>query len=257
MIVHGFLNKGGGFMTNLDFILLQIYLLTLLSIVIKHKIHPLFFRTIKAFVLVLIVFALLNDFSQLSSRSWRDLLNLVSLLLIVIILVQADLKALLVMVGMKSGILISNAIEDEVKETIGDSIDVLSKKKIGAIITFERSDTLQDYIDSAFQIEAKVSAELLGSIFMPNTPLHDGAVIISENTIRCAGAYFPPSESPKIPKYLGSRHRAAIGISEKTDAFTIIVSEETGAISVAIDGYLDQDISNESLLLYLEKYLQN
>jgi diadenylate cyclase len=116
---------------------------------------------------------------------------------------------------------------------------------------------MDEYIDSAFKIDAPLNNELLSTIFYPNTPLHDGAVIIRRNKIVCAGAYYPPTERLDIPKQLGSRHRAAIGISEISDSLTIIVSEETGNISISVDGYLDLDISKESLLLYLEKHLQN
>ena len=244
-------------MTNFEFMIVHIYLLTIFAVVVKNRVNNLVDRIIKVFVLVLMMIALIEFFTDLSPVSWHDVWVVIPLLFIFIVLIQGEVKALLILIGIKSGLLISNAIEDEVKEELIHGIETLSKKKIGAIITFERSNTLKEYIDSAFQIEAKVTSELIGSIFMPNTPLHDGAIIIKENTIKCAGAYFPPSESDKIPKYLGSRHRAAIGISEQTDSFTIIISEETGAISVAIDGYLDQDISKESLVLYLEKYLQN
>ncbi len=185
------------------------------------------------------------------------LVKIIPLIFVVVLMVQTEFRLLLRLIGVKTGLLLSNTIEESVKEELIKSVSYLSERKIGALITFERAVTLEDYIRTAFQIHAPLTAELLSTIFVPQTPLHDGAVIIKGNEVVCAGTYFPPSENPDIPKYLGSRHRAAIGISEVSDALTIIVSEQTGYISVAVDGYLDQDISQESLVLYLEKYLQN
>ncbi|MCK5387898.1 MAG: diadenylate cyclase, partial [Candidatus Izimaplasma sp.] len=171
-------------------------------------------------------------------------------------IVQTEVILILSKLGFKKSSLFSNTLEDNIKIELIKSIDHLSGKKIGALITFEKNTSMDEYISNAFKIGAPLNSELLSSIFYPNTPLHDGAVIIRRNKIVCAGAYYPPTERLDIPKQLGSRHRAAIGISEISDSLTIIVSEETGNISISVDGYLDLDISKESLLLYLEKHLQ-
>ena len=121
----------------------------------------------------------------------------------------------------------------------------MAKRRIGALISIERETGLSEYIETGTPLNSDVSSELLINIFIPNTPLHDGAVILQRNRIAAAGCYLPLSESPFISKELGTRHRAAIGLSEVTDAITIIVSEETGAISIAIDGDLNRDISME------------
>ena len=113
------------------------------------------------------------------------------------------------------------------------------------LISIERETGLSEYIETGTPLKSVVTSELLINIFIPNAPLHDGAVILQKNQIAAAGCYLPLSESPFISKELGTRHRAALGLSEVTDAITIIVSEETGAISLAIDGELYRDLSIE------------
>ena len=172
-------------------------------------------------------------------------------------MIQTETLIVLKKMGLSGNGFFSNSLEDTIKIELIKSIDYLSSKKIGALITFEKTASLDEFVATAYPINATLNNELLSTIFFPNTPLHDGAVIVRSNNIICAGAYFPPTERLDIPKQLGSRHRAAIGISEVTDSLTVVVSEQTGNISVAVEGYLDLDISKESLLLYLEKHLQN
>ena len=179
------------------------------------------------------------------------------LVLLIVTITQAEVLLIMKKLGLKKNKLFVNTLEDNIKIELIKSIDHLSGKQIGALISFEKNSSMDEYISSAFKVNAPLNNEILSSIFYPNTPLHDGAVIIRKNIIVCAGAYYPPTERLDVPKQLGSRHRAAIGISELSDSLTIVVSEQTGNISVAVDGYLDLDISKESLLLYLEKHLQN
>ena len=131
------------------------------------------------------------------------------------------------------------------------AMEYLRKQRIGALIVLERDVSLQDYINKSINLYADVTPELLISIFFPNNPLHDGGVIIQGNKISCAGAVFPTSNSSKINKRLGTRHRAALGIAEETDAIAIIVSEETGRISVAVKGelYYNLTIDDARILL--------
>ena len=126
---------------------------------------------------------------------------------------------------------------------IGGALEYLKKNRIGAIIVIERDTSLLNYIEKAKKIYADISNELLCSIFFPDNPLHDGGVIIQGNKITCAGAVFPTTVDMKFSKRLGTRHRAAIGISEESDAIAIIVSEETGRVSVAIEGKLNYNLS--------------
>ena len=130
-------------------------------------------------------------------------------------------------------------------------MDTLRKNRIGALIVIERDNSLHDYIEKAKKIYADISSELLVAIFFPNNPLHDGGVIIQGDKITCAGAVFPTSDSMKISKRLGTRHRAALGISEEMDCISLIVSEETGRISMAIGGELLYNLTLDELKMKL------
>lgn len=127
------------------------------------------------------------------------------------------------------------------------AIPVLVKKRIGALMVMERSTGLKEWIDTGIPVEGIVTAELLVNIFFPRSPLHDGAVIIQGNQIVAAGCYLPLTEDPNLGKELGTRHRAGIGITEISDAVAVIVSEETGIISVAHDGVLTRYLDEKKL----------
>lgn len=145
--------------------------------------------------------------------------------------------------------------KEEIIKVICNTVDYLSKRKIGALITFERKDSLKAIINPAIQINADITQEILTTIFTPGTACHDGGVIIQNNKIACAGAYYPLSDNYDIPKFLGTRHRAAIGMSEKNDSITLIVSEETGNISLAIGGNINLELSIERVQTLLDGYL--
>ena len=129
----------------------------------------------------------------------------------------------------------------------------MSKHSVGALIVIERDAVLANYVEIGETINADVNARLIENIFFKNSPLHDGAMIISGNKIKAAGCILPVSHNPKIPKQLGLRHRAALGISEKTDAIAIVVSEETGRLSVAEKGELKLRLTPEELEKILSK----
>ena len=131
------------------------------------------------------------------------------------------------------------------------AVDYCRKARIGALIVIERDISLSDYIDKAKSLYADLSSELLISIFFPNNPLHDGAVIIQGNRVSCAGAVFPTSNNIKLNKRLGTRHRAALGIAEETDAISVVVSEETGRISIAVKGELFYNLSLDDARMML------
>ena len=139
---------------------------------------------------------------------------------------------------------------------IMNSIEYLRKARIGALIVVERDVSLNDYIGRSKGIYADISSELLISIFFPRNPLHDGGVIIQGNRITSAGAVFPISLNTKINKRLGTRHRAALGISEESDAIAIVVSEETGKISIALNGTLNYNLSIDDLRMMLVEELK-
>lgn len=132
------------------------------------------------------------------------------------------------------------------------AMDYLSKQRIGALIVFERDISLGNYIDKAKKIYADLSSDLLISIFFPNNPLHDGGVIIQGDRITCAGAVFPTSNSSKLSsKRLGTRHRAAVGITEETDCISLIVSEETGRMSISVKGELFYNLTVDDVRMML------
>ena len=137
---------------------------------------------------------------------------------------------------------------------IMNAVEYLRKSRIGALIVIERDVSLNDYIERSKKIYADISSELLISIFFPRNPLHDGGVIIQGNKITSAGAVFPISINSKINKRLGTRHRAAIGISEESDCISLVVSEETGKISIAVGGALNYNLSlDDARMLLIEE----
>ncbi|WP_125769283.1 diadenylate cyclase CdaA [Companilactobacillus furfuricola] len=140
-------------------------------------------------------------------------------------------------------------------ESLDQAIQYMSKRRIGALITLEMNTGLEEYVETGIDLDAEVTGALLINIFIPNTPLHDGAVIIRKNRISVAAAYLPLSESNTIPKELGTRHRAAVGISEVTDSITIVVSEETGGVMITRNGHMMLDLSREDYLKYLHAQL--
>ncbi len=149
-----------------------------------------------------------------------------------------------------------NEIEwDHVIDDVVDAAMVMSANKIGALIVFERSVGLDDRIDTGIRIEGLVSKELLGNIFIVNTPLHDGAVIIRENRVMAAGCLLPLTRDHSLSSELGTRHRAAIGMSEQADCVVVVVSEETGIVSYTYGGHIYRGQDAESLRNILRNYL--
>ena len=150
----------------------------------------------------------------------------------------------------------SDVEKQEIIDVLCDSCEFLSRRKIGALITIERNDNLNSLIEKAIPLNSTINQEILTTIFYPGTACHDGAVIIRKNKIMCAGAYLPSTDKYDIPKNLGTRHRAAIGLSERYDALTIVVSEETGNISIALNGNMRLDLKRDSLKETLDSFLE-
>lgn len=142
------------------------------------------------------------------------------------------------------------------RDAIVDATMILAKENIGAIITIEKHNTLDHFAERAVMMHADLTKELLLNIFTPNTPLHDGAVIVRGDKILCAAAYYILSEKDVDDKTMGSRHRAALGISEVTDALTIIVSEETGDISIAVEGIMLKMNDRDKLMEYISMFMR-
>ncbi len=178
-----------------------------------------------------------------------------SILIAAIIVLQPELRRALEQIGTKNflaGIIptssdTKNGLTGESIDALVRASDVLSGNMVGALIVIERTITLTEYIDTGIRTDAVITSSMLEQIFEKNTPLHDGAVIIRNNRIEAATCYLPLSQNSAISKELGTRHRAGLGISEVSDAITIIVSEETGSISIALDGTLTRNVRPERL----------
>lgn len=141
--------------------------------------------------------------------------------------------------------------DDKVMATLAKAAFLLSRNKYGALIVIEQQTGLKEFVESGTTLNAELSAELLLAIFVPRSPLHDGAAIVRENIIEGAGCFLPLAEQSLTERRVGTRHRAALGLSEQTDAVVVVVSEETGAISVAREGKLSRAIEEETRLFRL------
>ena len=212
-------------------------------------------------VAIILILKLVSDFFSLTTIGL--LLEYVIMWgpLAIIIIFQPEIRNILEQLGRtqllgRHKVLTVDERERLVYEII-NAMDYLRKARIGALIVIERDSSLGNYIDKAKKIYADLSSDLLISIFFPNNPLHDGGVIIQGDRITCAGAVFPTTSSTKVNKRFGTRHRAGVGISEATDSVTVIVSEQTGKISVAYDGNLERNFDEERLRERLLKFGQN
>ena len=165
--------------------------------------------------------------------------------LAVIILFQPEIRRLLLMLGQNPLVrrLVSSPAQEELIDEVVDAVKEMSEQKIGALIVFQRSTGLRSYIETGAEIQAQITSDLLVTIFYAQNPLHDGAAIIQNRRLEAARCILPVSTSMKLSPQMGLRHRAAVGLTEQTDAFVVIVSEETGGISVSEDGDLDSGLS--------------
>lgn len=216
-------------------------------------------------VIVICVFLLLAYFLEMTTILWLAK-NLLSFAVIVIVVVmQPELRHALEELG-KKNFLPSSLFSDSVKreheafseKTINEIVKAcmeMGKVKTGALIVIEQKESLKDYERTGIEVDGIVTSQLLINIFEHNTPLHDGAVIIRGNRVTSATCYLPLSDNLGLSKELGTRHRAGVGVSEARDCLTVIVSEETGKISVAYEGKLERSLSAEELKTRLQQIL--
>lgn len=166
--------------------------------------------------------------------------------LAIIIIFQPEMRRALEQLGrgkiFQRSVLQEEDVQNQRIEAVKKAVGYMAKRRIGALISIERDTGLNEYIETGIPLDASLTSELLINIFIPNTPLHDGAVIMQNDKLAAAACYLPLSESPFISKELGTRHRAALGLSEVTDAITVVVSEETGAISITANGDLHRNL---------------
>lgn len=236
---------------------------SLFGIVVLIGCFILLFRHVKFKIAgpVTLVYAVLlaaSHFLDLVFVEWILLILLALIILMGVVYIVPEVKNILnknARIKVSKNFLDSDQTKEELIDTLIKSIEHLSSRRVGAIITIEKEHSLNAYISKGVTLEAVVSFELLNTIFHPNTALHDGAVIIRGNHIMGASCFYPSSDKSDIPQQYGSRHRAAIGISEVTDAFTIVVSEETGKIATTIGGTITGNVSIDSLRLSLSQHI--
>lgn len=189
---------------------------------------------------------------QLHTLHWLLTTLLPYLVFAIIVIFQAEIRQGLARLG-RSPLLprFSRLSRGVSYDDILLAVNVLSSQKVGALIVLERDISLHSYIDSGIGLEAQLSYDLLVTIFGPGAPLHDGAVIIQKDKLAAAACFLPLSGNPAVSTQLGTRHRAAIGVTEETDAVAVVVSEQTGSVSLAVSGAIEQNISLERLRVRL------
>ncbi len=240
----------------LDVAILAILIYYVLKLVVQTRANSLF----KGIVMIVLLY-ILSDVFQINTLHW--LLQQVLSVGVVVgaIVFQPELRRMLDQMG-RSRLMRqlfgspqkhrNTQMEQHVTEIVKAMTD-MSRKKIGALIIIERTTKLGDVIESGTVVDAEISAALIENVFEPNTPLHDGAMIIRNERINAAACILPLSKDYSISRELGTRHRAAIGITEATDAVSLIVSEETGVISMARDGQLTRYLDTKSLTILLRE----
>lgn len=209
-------------------------------------------------LVIIFIFVKISDSLKLYTVNWVLENMMTALAIMIIVVFQPELRKILETIGRiniltKSFADIRGEKVDKCVEEIVHAVFSLSRQRIGALIIFERSTGLGDVVETGTVLNSVISSELLINIFIPNTPLHDGAVVIKNDTIKAAACFLPLSTEQSISKELGTRHRAAIGMSEKSDCLALIVSEETGGISIAEHGKINRYVDEPTLTKILTK----
>ena len=238
----------------LDIILVAILIYYALKLLLRTRANSVF----KGIAIVLVV-AWLSDILQLNTISWALQIIINTGIIVLVILFQPELRRVLDQLGRsKFSTQMFNtrrkqraAHSEQVVSEMVKALTVMARKRIGALIVIERQTSLSDVAESGTRIDAEITDPLIQNIFEPNTPLHDGAVIIRNERILAAACILKLSDDYTISRELGTRHRAAIGMTESTDAVTLIVSEETGIISMAREGRLTRYLDTKSLTILL------
>ena len=208
---------------------------------------------------LLLVIMVVSNLLGLKSLNWLLLAILQNGALVLVILFQPELRKALERMGRSKLLTKSNrrnvdGERDTVISEIVQTVVDLSRRRVGALLVFERQTGLEDVIETGTRLNAEVSAPLLENIFEPNTPLHDGAAVIRDDQVIAAACILPLAEASGVSRELGTRHRAAVGISENTDAAVVVISEETGIVSMARDGVLKRPLSTDELKAFLNDY---
>lgn len=211
-------------------------------------------------VIVLVISAfLVSNALRLTAFNWLINRILPALLVVVPVVLQPELRRALERLGRAGGLVAWTGREvatDRTVDSIAVAVRWLSERRHGALIVLERDTGLQEYVDRGVALDATVTPELLLTIFYPNTALHDGAAVIRGDRVVAAACVLPLTESPVVDSHLGTRHRAALGITEQTDAITVVVSEESGIISVAHNGRMVRHLDERRLKKLLRALMQ-
>jgi len=212
-------------------------------------------------IAVLVVASALSSLFQLYTLQWLLKQAMTALVVALPVVFQPELRRALEKIGGSSFLSsqFSGLGEDDRDHLVAEivqAVRLMSRGRIGALIVLERSTGLEEYIDSGVRIDSLVSNELINNLFIPRSPLHDGAVIIRGNRLLAAACVLPLTQEQKLGKSMGTRHRAGIGITEQSDAVAVIVSEETGTVSLALEGILFRDLDNKKLSDKLSRALR-
>jgi uncharacterized protein (TIGR00159 family) len=210
---------------------------------------------ILAGLMALIAARLVSELFQLMTLTWILDAFFYWGWVIIIVVFQADIRRVLARVGRGFFPQLSELKESHILEEIVRASQTLAQKRVGALIVLERENSLEDLVEAGTPIDAEVSKELLTSVFLPYSPLHDGAVVIREGRITHAGSILPLTLRTDLPEGVGTRHRAAVGITEESDAVVIVVSEETATISVVMAGQMTRDLDAPRLRVVLRDLL--
>ena len=217
-------------------------------------------QLLRGVIILIFLAVLLSSILRLTAFSWLIGNAVPALLVAIPVIFQPELRRALERLGRAGGLIdrpMREAAANRAVIQVARACRMMAEAHYGAIIVLERNTGLQDYIDTGVRLDAQVSSEILLTIFFPNTALHDGAVIVREDRIVAAGTLLPLSDSRVTDRHLGTRHRAALGISEQTDAIVVVVSEETGTISLAHNGRMVRHLDENRLRSILQKLYQN
>jgi diadenylate cyclase len=243
------------FLDILDILLVAFFLNKLYQMLKDTKAASLFKG-----LLVLLAVMLVSKWLNLYVINWLLEKFMYVVMIALPVVFQPELRRALEQIGrgklFRKSTLLNEYQVENMLEAVAATADNLSRHKIGALIVFERETGLGDYIETGIQIDGLISSELFENIFIPNTPLHDGAVIVRGNRIVAASCLLPLTEARNLSQELGTRHRAAIGLSEQTDALVLVVSEETGTISLARGGALQRYLTNHDVKALLRPVMK-
>jgi len=206
---------------------------------------------------VILIVYVASQVGELYTLHWILDNFLASIILVIIVIFQNDIRRALIHVGRNPFFADLSFREESVliEELTKASISLAGKRQ-GALIVVERETGINDFLDVGIDLDAQVSSDLIQSIFLPDSPIHDGALIIQDGRLKRAGCFLPLSQEVSISKKLGTRHRAAIGLTELVDAVAIVVSEETGKVSIVVGGRLTRDLDSTTLQRVLKRLLE-